>query len=136
CEASGEMVVRTTKMKEYWKTTDYAFGISESYSPIIAVNPKKAQFQMHRQIRRFDRPERESSLEGIDLLMHHMSWVKSDEKVHEKIQAFSHASAMHAGWYENVWLKWTPAVTLIQPPYGYEPSPILYSPCPEHVLQR
>jgi hypothetical protein len=116
CEASTDIVIRTARMKEYWKTTDYAFGMSDSYSPVIAVNPKKAQFELHRQIRRFERRERESTTEGIDLTVHHMSWVKSDEKVSEKIRSFSHADVMHAGWYENVWLKWTPAMKIIQPP--------------------
>lgn len=125
---------RTNKMVTYWKTTDYVFDPADGHEPIIAVNPKKALFSEHRQIRQFVDHVPEFSQELIPVTIHHMSWVKSDAKVKEKIQSFSHADQIRPGWYEEVWLKWTPEMENIRP-YGRERSQAVKKPAPMEIMQ-
>lgn len=35
----------------------------------------------------------------------HLSWVKTDKEVLEKITSYSHSHEIIDGWYENIWLK-------------------------------
>jgi hypothetical protein len=61
--------------------------------------------------------------------LHHMSWVKSDEKVLEKIQTFSHAAHIRPGWNENVRRMWTQESDDIAP-YSFDRMRAVYRPCP------
>jgi hypothetical protein len=38
--------------------------------------------------------------------MHHLSYVRSDEEVREKLRMFDHAHEVVPGWFERVWKGW------------------------------
>jgi glycosyltransferase involved in cell wall biosynthesis len=122
---------RVAEMRTYWKTTDYVCAPPETWeAPIIAVDPQRARFRLHRQVELLsgDRP----AAGKVPVTLHHMSWVKSDAKVREKVETFSHAMDIRPGWYENVWLKWTPETTEIgdMSPYGRGEMYVVRCPCP------
>jgi hypothetical protein len=122
---------RVAEMRTYWKTSDYICAPPEAWDPpIIAVDPNRASFRMQRQVELFSK---ERPLAGkVPVTLHHMSWVKSDAKVREKLNTFSHARHIRPGWYENVWLRWTPDTLDMSDMAPYSPHDMyaVYSPCP------
>lgn len=110
----------------YWKTPEYILYPKDKHKPTIAVDPKQLYCHEHRQF-------------GGDYIpvvpgeCHHFSWVKSDEKIKEKIQSYSHSGAIRPDWYEEVWKKWVPGCEMNVRPYG-KPSIAIYKECPEEVL--
>jgi glycosyltransferase involved in cell wall biosynthesis len=113
-------------MITYWKTPEYVLEPRDSHKPIIAVDPKQLYCHEHRQF-------------GADYIpvvpgeCHHFSWVKSDEKVKEKIQSYSHSDAIKPDWYNEVWKKWTPGSNMNVRPYG-KPSVATRKKCPDEIL--
>jgi len=122
---------RVAEMQTYWKTRDYVCAPPEAWDPpIVAVDPKRARFRMQRQVEILngERPPAGK----VPVTLHHMSWVKSDAKVREKLSTFSHARHIKPGWYENVWLRWTPDTLDMRDmaPYSRDEMYAIYSPCP------
>ena len=121
---------RIREMRTYWKTTNYVCAPLEGWdAPVVAVDPKQVRFYKQRQVEHISgtRSLTAATLPGT---LHHMSWVKSDEKIRQKIGSFSHAEHIRPGWYENVWLRWTPEMRDIAP-YSFEEMHAVYSPCPD-----
>lgn len=120
----------------YWKNSEYVYEPEDKHKPIIAVDPKQLYCYEHRQ---FKYPYSQFAAcdyaPQIDVTCHHFSFAKSDEKVKEKIQSFSHASDIHQKWYENVWLKWEPGFEGNIKPYGGEFAQAIYGPAPEEIVK-
>lgn len=121
-------------MATYWKNSDYRYEPADTHQPIIAVDPKQLYGYEHRQ---FKYPYSETAFldyaPKIDVTCHHFSFAKTDEKIKEKIQSFSHADSIKDNWYNNVWLKWEPGSDMLVRPYGMEPSMAVYNPAPEEI---
>lgn len=49
------------------------------------------------------------------IMCHHLSYVRSEEKMRRKLAAFSHADQTKADWLDRVWLKWTPGMENLHP---------------------
>lgn len=130
----SEPSYRVKNIKTYWKTPEYVFSPPDNHEPIVAVNPKKAVFYEHRQIRKFTDDVPEFNQPVLPIQMHHMSWVKSDKKVKEKIQSYSHADDIPLNWYEDVWLKWEPGSKTLIRPYGAEKSIAVRDPAPPDII--
>ncbi len=43
--------------------------------------------------------------------IYHFSWVKTPEKIKEKLANFSHAKEVRENWFEDVWMKFNPKMT-------------------------
>ena len=115
-EFQGAFVARVTT---YWKTLDYVLDPPDKHRPIVCVDPTMVQFYEHRQARPIfvDEP----FLQVLPILpteMHHLSWVRSDRKVQEKILAYSHSNDIPKNWMKDVWLAWTPGSPINVRPYG------------------
>jgi len=41
------------------------------------------------------------------IMCHHLSYVRSEEKMRRKLSAFSHAAETKADWMDRVWMRWT-----------------------------
>lgn len=119
----------------YWKTTDYILEPKDLGTPIIAIDPKQVRFSDKRACRMKSSGDGYVDIsEPLDIKIHHISWVKSDKKVKEKIEAYAHANDFNTDWwYENIWLKWTPGCDLKVRPYGVEKSIAIYKPIPEEL---
>ena len=120
---------RIREMRTYWKTTDYICAPIEGWeAPVIAVDPKRVRFYKQRQVEQVTGAPLPAA-STLPATLHHMSWVKSNEKIQEKIGSFSHAEHIRPGWYENVWLQWKPEMRDIAP-YSFEEMHAVYCPCP------
>ena len=101
------------KLKTYWKDFDHVFEPGDTHKPSIAVRPKKVVF--------FDKRicTDDTHLE-VHFPMHHLSWVRTDAEVKQKIQNYAHALDFDQDkWYNEVWKAWTPEMRGIRP-YGSE----------------
>ena len=128
-EQATDSCFRAAEMRTYWKTKDYVCYPYEAWdSPVIAVDPKREKFSMQRQLQPVNE-DRRLKPPVLPVTLHHMSWVKSDEKVQEKIRTFSHAGHIRPGWFENIWQKWKPDLDDIAP-YGHDRIRAIYEPCP------
>ena len=129
----NEACYRVSKMVTYWKTPKYVFDPPDKHKPIIAVNPKVIKFSEHRMVRHVNEKPMWQLQPFIDVTLHHMSWVKSDKKVEEKIQSFSHADQIRSEWYEKVWKEWLPGSQMLIRPYGHEKSRAKHQEAPEEI---
>lgn len=118
---------RIRRMITYWKNSDYVLDPPDRHKPVIAIDPKQLYCHEHRMFGVDYAPL-------IDDACHHMSWAKSDAKIKEKIQSFSHADSIREGWYENVWGKWEPGDSTQVRAYGQEPSIATYRPAPQEIM--
>ena len=97
------------RMTTYWKDCHTIWDEKTTHRPIIAMKPKKSTFWEKRETIETDRIE-------VPVEMHHLSWVKSDQEVKEKIANYSHSVDFDINrWYEDVWLKWQPGMFGLMP---------------------
>jgi hypothetical protein len=88
----------------YWKNTitilehDNAFFVT-----IVSTNEQDVEFTYCRNVS--IKNKNYFSISQDSLICHHMSYVRTNEKMLRKINSFSHASEISKNWYENVWLK-------------------------------
>ncbi|HAX98432.1 MAG TPA: hypothetical protein DCY12_05990 [Candidatus Atribacteria bacterium] len=62
------------------------------------------------------RPRQVNGAEMIDIgKIYHFAYVRTPEKIKEKIEAFSHATEIIPNWYENVFMKFTPEMKDFHP---------------------
>ena len=127
-EFQGVFVAKT---RTYWKTLDYIFDPPDKHRPVICVDPKLTIFYEHRQTRPIFSDELYTQITPeVPVTLHHLSWVRSDKKVKEKIQAFSHAGDIHKNWFSDIWLTWKPGDNINVRPYGF-PSIAIKNLAPE-----
>lgn len=48
-------------------------------------------------------------------LVHHLSYVRTDDEMREKLRNFAHADEINPDWFQKVWLKWTPEMKNLHP---------------------
>jgi hypothetical protein len=90
----------------YWKNRDTIIDCNPMYFPtILSTKAGRVYFHTARMITVFE-GKAWFTVHPSVLMCHHMSYVRSDEKMLRKIQSFSHASDIVKTWYEEVWLKW------------------------------
>ena len=68
-----------------------------------------------------------------DTTLYHLSYIRTDVDMKKKIGSWGHASEILPGWYENVWLKWTPDMMNFHPtaPNIFHKSE--YNPLPNEI---
>ena len=102
-------------MKTYWKDLetivkpDYPFNT-------CAIRPNE---RFEYSARLYDWTEFKQ-IPGV--LMHHLSWVKTDEEMKTKIDSYTHAHEIDEHWYRDVWLGWHEGIENFHPttPTDYE----------------
>lgn len=120
---------RIEKIITYWKTHEYIFHPHDRHKPTIAIDPKQLYCHEHRQF----------GGDYIPMVLgacHHFSWAKTNEKIKEKIQSFSHARVIPDNWYKDVWLKWEPNSNMQVKPYYTEKDKAVavYGPAPDEIM--
>lgn len=101
-------VIRCT-FETYWKDWDHVFEPPDTHMGTIAVRPSKTTF-MDKRCPFLDVERR------ADIVCHHLSWVRSDEEVRQKIMNWSHANDFdRETWYAEVWKKWYHGMRNIHP---------------------
>lgn len=102
----NEPCYRVRNMETYWKTTDYVLSPKDKHQPVIAVNPKLVKFSHRRQLISLKDNTPQVWQPVIDIEMHHLSWVKSNKQIQNKIKYFEHSKKVKFNWFEESWNKW------------------------------
>jgi hypothetical protein len=97
-KAHGEIETMACLLLTYWKSPDYRIDPPEQLI---------APFLLRKDIR-FTAGRMFSAKTTIipKHIMHHLSYVRTDEEVLDKLKYFCHAHQVVDGWYENVWKAW------------------------------
>jgi hypothetical protein len=82
----------------YWKTPEWRIDPPEKLVAPLVVR-KDVRFE---RLRMFSG---ESTVINR-YVFHHLSYVRTDEEVQEKLRLFGHASEVVPGWYDRVWKAW------------------------------
>lgn len=125
---------RTERIVTFWKDFHHVLSPEDNHKPVIAVDPKQAYGYEHRNFALMTEPR--GSIPFMPLIpvtTYHLSWVKSDAKVKEKIQSYSHHDAISNDWYDNVWKRWEHGSDLQVRPYGEEASIVVDGELPEEI---
>lgn len=96
CERKEPSVI-SVRLYTYWKTPEFVIDPPE-HGTIKLVLRKDVRI---RGIREVNDPVFDS-----DVWCHHLSYVRTDEEVREKLRLSGHAPEILPGWYENVWKAW------------------------------
>ena len=134
-QTADKPLYKCSNILTYWKTSDYRLDPQDSVQPVIAVNPKIAYAHDHRNFKYLaDDRDYITDIGVIGVTCHHFSWVKSDNKVYEKINSYSHWNSIRDGWYENKWKLWDKDKSIYDlRPYGIEQSTAIYDPAPKEI---
>lgn len=116
------------RLKTYWKNTDMVIRPEESGGLIVAAKPG-VNFVDKRCI------DSAWSFLPPSIIMHHLSYVRTDEEMLKKIQAFEHFDEIVPGWYENVWQAWRPGMVDIHPVSPPSFSQAKLAPLPESLKE-
>lgn len=127
----GCQTIVADKMTTYWKDINHRWEPRDSHKPVIAVRPMRNVFSDKRSVTddmRFD----------ANVNLHHLSWVKSDKEIKQKIENWGHANDFDKeAWYSNTWLKWDEKMVGIRPyasSYEQETKAIL-DPIPQELRE-
>lgn len=96
------------RLKTYWKNTHTIVDPEESGGLIVAVKPG-VWFTEKRCI------DSQWGFLPKDIVMHHLSYVRTDEEMKRKITTFEHQHEIIPGWYENKWLNGTENLHPVNP---------------------
>ena len=96
------------RLKTYWKDPEHVIEPEENGGLIVAVRPG---------VRFTDKRCINSAWTFLpkEIIMHHFSYVRSDEDMWKKITSFEHQHEIVPNWYEEVWKAWTPEMERIHP---------------------
>jgi len=117
-------VIKIANMNVYWKNSDYVIVPKQIDKPVIAVRPN---------VRFIDKRRVDEDFTIADNLMHHFSYVRTNEEMKKKIESFSHANEIVNNWYEEKWLKWSPEMKNLHPVVPSQFEQAVYFPCPVEV---
>jgi len=103
----------------YWKNF-YRVEPRESFVPLIAVKCENFKFVNRRAGICLNDKGEEIDYCGFSIpphlvMLYHLSYVRTDEFMKNKIQFFSHADEILENWYNEVWLKWKEGDTNFHP---------------------
>ena len=100
CEKNGPEVVGNVYIYAlaYWKGFSHLCG-SERFGPVIASIRKDTHFSY---IRNIDQDQQFT----LNLFLHHMTAVKTDEMMAEKIKSWSHSHEVVKDWFLKKWKAW------------------------------
>ena len=106
--AEGKHAAVSVKLYTCWKTPEYRIDPPED-GTIKMVLRRDVRIHGVREIR--------ASFVAADVWCRHLSYVRSDEEVREKIRLSGHAHEIRPDWYENVWKAWdrNPALEDLHP---------------------
>jgi len=95
-------------MKTYWKTPQYIIDPPESGGRLVLIKPDvKIIISLC--------VDESWGFLPDDIILHHYSYVRTDEEMKSKVDYFQNIEKFVPNWYENVWLKWTPEMENLHP---------------------
>lgn len=106
----------------YWKNRNTVINSPTMAVPTIVKTDGTVFFNLNRTIL-VNNPNTWFIVSPDEIMCHHMSYVRSDEKMLRKLKTFSHAEEIRPNWFEEIWLKWDNSFTNFHPIYekgGYD----------------
>lgn len=106
----------------YWKTRDYVINNVVLALPVgVRADKQYAWFNSARNV--IVNGGGWYTHSSSNVVYHHLSYVRTDEQLLNKIKYFSHANDHDfEDWYKNFWLTWTPESTNFHPNPGARSS--------------
>ncbi len=100
--------LRAPEMQVYWKHPFYVISNRQTDTPVVAIRTDQ-NFS--------DKRTPALSEYGCTYsVLHHFSYVRTDEEILKKINSFEHSNEFDKEkWYNLVWKKWTPGMTNLHP---------------------
>lgn len=92
---------RAEKVITYFKATNLVLDPPDSHLPAIMVNPKEILFHEHRIPNTDYQPI-------IPVEMHHLTYLRPDEKIRDKMYQFEHHDQVNSKWFSEVWKQFKP----------------------------
>jgi GT2 family glycosyltransferase len=92
----------TCRCFTYWKSAQYRIDPPEAIPFTLFVRVGAARFVENRSCL----GPRRGTIEPSMLMMHHMSYARTDAQILRKITTFGHAKDVVPGWFDNVWRRW------------------------------
>ena len=100
-----EYLVYLSPQQVYWKDRDHCIAnIVGALPSFVSTEIGKTRFTEARAIE--VNGGNWYTFEPHELLNHHMSYVRSNEKMLRKIRTFSHADPSLDKWFTDIWVKW------------------------------
>src|SRR5882672_11946 len=96
CERELPEVI-AVQLHTYWKTSQYRIQPPED-GVIRMVLRRDVRFEGLRGV--------QAPVVQADVWCRHLSYVRTDEELLEKLRLFSHADEIRPNWYEQVWKAW------------------------------
>lgn len=100
CAASSPRVV-CARFYTYWKTPEYAISPPEAWAMPVALRKDVRYMPGFSRV-----TEKGEVLSGNQFLVHHLSYVRTDAEMKEKLATFSHSVEVVPHWYDRVWKAW------------------------------
>lgn len=91
---------RAQHVKTYFKSPEYELNPPDSHRPIVAIDPKKALFTDCRI------PSSQYQI-PVDITMHHLSYLRPEARLFQKMQQFEHHDRVRADFADD-YRKWEP----------------------------
>lgn len=112
------------RMLTYWKTPEYRIDPPERLV---------AQIVARKGVRVKGLRDVQAPVTVANLWCRHLSYVRTDEEVKEKLRLFSHASEILPDWYEHVWKAWdvNPNLEKLHPTHPAAYRRAIFDPDPE-----
>ena len=96
CTEGGHAAI-SAHLLTYWKTIEHRVDPPENLTAPIAVR-HGVRFSGTRYV--------DAEPHFADIWLRHLSYVRTDAEVREKLRFFGHAHEIVPDWYEKVWLGW------------------------------
>lgn len=92
-------------LETYWKTSQWKIDPPDRIPAAVIVR-RDVRFRHMRVL------DLEPNIVG-ERLVHHLSYVRTDEEVTEKLRTYAHAHQIFDTWFEQIWKKWDDDNTLM-----------------------
>jgi hypothetical protein len=86
----------------YWKTVAHVVRPRERIRPIVFLNIMRSA---HLNLRDYT-GDRLLVLEAAHGLVHHLSYVGTNQRIRRKLETFSHSHEIVEDWFETIWKGW------------------------------
>lgn len=113
--AENPNYVLLTPQRVYWKNADFCIANMPAAAPFICRTPSSETiFDSNRNLTVYYGPW--ATFKADEIIMHHYSYVRTDEQLQRKLRTFSHAHEYPLQeWYQKVWLDWSPDMEDLHP---------------------
>jgi len=96
CTGRSHPVI-SVRLYTYWKTPDYVIDPPEGGT---------IKMVLRKDVRMFGVREVRAPVHESNVYCHHLSYVRTDDEVREKIRLSGHSGEIRSDWYESVWKEW------------------------------